>query len=399
MFQSRVTYWSGIISSKAVVRKQYAKRLPPAMPWTKPDNSRNQIKKARSVISGRVALSAMGFGQALDISGNWRSSHGYPLHVMYQCLQRAAKEVDRHGLVSKRQKRMPSIIAKLRREETMQLTQMQDLGGCRAAVRSIGKTDQLVKLFQARNFEAFELDPSKTKDYITNPKEDGYRSVHLIYKYRGDSQGGAFKGLKIEVQIRSRLQHAWATALETIDAFTGQRLKTRLGEHFWDQAAMEPWKRFFVIVSALMAMIEKRPLVPGVILGDELISEFCKLCEQLNIPDIFEGLSVGVAKSTVKMPKHMQAYILQLDSQKRSTTAWPFRTNKEAEERLLELEKKNADIPHIQTVMASASSVQALRSAYPSYYADTSHFVNFVQSMIDVKEDIEGPPVAEVAGE
>jgi hypothetical protein len=359
------------------------------MPWTKPDNSRNQIKKAGSVISGRVALSTMAFNQALDIAGNWRSSHGYPLHVMYQCLLRAAREVDKRSLVSKRQKRMPSIIAKLRREETMQLTQMQDLGGCRAMVRSIGKTDELVSLFEAREFEAFELDVSKKKDYVANPKPDGYRSVHLIYKYRGDSQGGAFRGLKIEVQIRSRLQHAWATALETIDAFTGQRLKTRLGEHFWDQAAMEPWKRFFVIVSAFMALHEKRPRVPGVDLDDEVIHEFCRLCEKLNIPNIFEGLSVGVAKSTARMPKHMQAYILQLDSQERSTIAWSFPTNKEAEERLLELEKKNADKPHIQTVMASASSVQALRSAYPSYYADTSHFVGFVQGLIAMKEEIE----------
>ena len=162
------------------------------MPWTKPDSPRNQIKKAGSVISGRVALSTMAFNEALDIAGNWRSSHGYPLHVMYQCLQRAAREVDSRALVSKRQKRMPSIIAKLRREETMQLTQMQDLGGCRAMVRSIGKTDELVSLFQAREVDAFELDPTKTKDYITNPKPDGYRSVDLIYKYRGESQVGAY---------------------------------------------------------------------------------------------------------------------------------------------------------------------------------------------------------------
>jgi hypothetical protein len=326
----------------------------------------------------------MVFYQALDISGNWRSSHGYPLHVMYQCLQRAARKVDQRALVSKRQKRMPSIIAKLRRERTMQLTQMQDLGGCRAMVRSIAKTDALVALFEATEFEAFELDGSKKKDYIANPKSDGYRSVHLIYKYRGESQGGAFKGLKIEVQIRSRLQHAWATALETIDAFTGQRLKTRLGEDLWTQAFMEPWKRFFVIVAAFMAVTEKRPPVPGVVMGADLVAEFCKLCEDLRIPDIFLGLSVGVAKGARMSPK-MQAYILQLDSNEKSTITWSFRTNKEAEEHLLDLEKKNADKSHIQTVMASASSIRALRSAYPSYYADTGHFVDFVNTMKAVK--------------
>jgi hypothetical protein len=259
----------------------------------------------------------------------------------------------------------------------------------------MAKTDELVSSFQAREFEAFELDASKTKDYILNPKTDGYRSVHLIYKYRGGSQHGAFKGLKIEVQIRSRLQHAWATALETIDAFTDQRLKTRLNEDIWTQSFMEPWKRFFVIVSAFMAVHESRTIVSGVAVGrDDVIHEFCALCKELHIPDIFEGLSTGVAKSTARMPAHMQAYILKLDSKERNTVAWGFPTNKEAEERLLALEKENADKPHIQTVMVSASSVRGLRRAYPSYYADTAQFVIFVNSMIAVQKHISGEGLA-----
>jgi putative GTP pyrophosphokinase len=342
------------------------------MPWTKPENSRNQINKAGDLISARVALSDMSLDDALDIAGNWRSSHGYPLHVMYQCLQRAAERTDRRALVSKRQKRMPSIVAKLKRQKTMQLSQIQDLGGCRAVVQTIRKTDELVSLFEETEFDAFELDPGKKKDYIANPKDDGYRSVHLIYKYRGESQGGAFKGLRVEVQIRSRLQHAWATALETIDAFKGQGLKSGIGEG--------PWKRFFVLVSAFMARGEKRPLIPGISTGPGTLTELCDLCDRLNVPDILEGLSVGVAKGASISPS-TQACILQLDSKERNTTTWSYPSNKLAEEELLRLEKENADKPHIQTVMASANSVRSLRSAYPSYYADTGHFVAFIHQL------------------
>jgi ppGpp synthetase/RelA/SpoT-type nucleotidyltranferase len=222
------------------------------MPWARPENSKNQVNKAGDVVAGRAALSDMGFEEAMDVAGNWRSAHGYPLHKMYQCLARAAKRVDQKALVSKRQKRMPSIVAKLQRFEGMQLARIQDLGGCRAVVADIEHVNKLVSLHEGTDYEHFEREPKRKKDYIARPKDDGYRSVHLIYKYTGESQGGAFKGLTIEVQIRSRLQHAWATALETIDAFTGQGLKAHLRTGT-DQQLKERWERFFLLVSILMA--------------------------------------------------------------------------------------------------------------------------------------------------
>lgn len=52
-------------------------------------------------------------------------------------------------------------------------------------------------------------------DYISTPKESGYRSLHLKYKnknkYRPD-----YDGLQIEIQLRTKLQHIWATAVETM---------------------------------------------------------------------------------------------------------------------------------------------------------------------------------------
>jgi putative GTP pyrophosphokinase len=66
----------------------------------------------------------------------------------------------------------------------------------------------------------------KRYDYIAAPKETGYRSVHLIFKYRSQSsKHRAWNGLRVEIQLRSRLQHAWATAVETVDTFTRQTLR------------------------------------------------------------------------------------------------------------------------------------------------------------------------------
>ena len=48
-------------------------------------------------------------------------------------------------------------------------------------------------------------------------------------------------GLRIEIQIRSRLQHAWATAVETVDAFSGTSLKTTGGSG----SEKTDWGRFY----------------------------------------------------------------------------------------------------------------------------------------------------------
>jgi hypothetical protein len=71
---------------------------------------------------------------ALEIVNNWRSSHAFPLNTMQIWLRRLARQVDSHPLVAQRIKRLSSIELKLRRFPTMTLSQMQDLGGCRAIV-------------------------------------------------------------------------------------------------------------------------------------------------------------------------------------------------------------------------------------------------------------------------
>ncbi len=49
----------------------------------------------------------------------------------------------------------------------------------------------------------------------------------------------------IEVQLRTRLQHNWATAVETVGIFTGEALKSSQGN--------EDWQDFFRLVSTWFA--------------------------------------------------------------------------------------------------------------------------------------------------
>lgn len=257
----------------------------------------------------------------------------------------------------------------------MQLSQMQDLGGCRAVLRNVRRVYRLVDYYKKNPYRAVEfLTP---KDYIKEPKPDGYRSYHLICRYQGEHQSGAFKGLRVEIQIRSAMQHAWATAVETIDAFTGQALKTNI-------AGDVNWKRFFSLMGSAIAIMERQPLVPNTPEDPRILStELNEICELLNIPNVFYGLSAGMSLIKGNRAK-ARIYILTLDSEKRRTITEGFPNVKAADKEYLELEKQNKDKPHIQTVMVTLDSIRELRRAYPGYYSDTQRFITLVEAFCEM---------------
>jgi hypothetical protein len=69
------------------------------------------------------------FPWAYSVIENWRNSHSMPLLVFRNGLQRRARRVEAEAIIAQRLKRFSSIMNKLSREPTMQLSQMQDLGG------------------------------------------------------------------------------------------------------------------------------------------------------------------------------------------------------------------------------------------------------------------------------
>lgn len=52
---------------------------------------------------------------------------------------------------------------------------------------------------------------------------------------------------KIELQIRTRVQHSWATALEIVDLFTQQSIKTNMGNKDWSDFFLYLSKQFTLL--------------------------------------------------------------------------------------------------------------------------------------------------------
>ena len=104
------------------------------MAWAKPKYSRGSVNKAGNLLAANHwdDKDFINIGQMFDVINNWRSSHSYPLLASRMTLTGRARGIDHRAIIAQRLKRLESINTKLRNNENMALSQMQDIGGCRA---------------------------------------------------------------------------------------------------------------------------------------------------------------------------------------------------------------------------------------------------------------------------
>jgi Region found in RelA / SpoT proteins len=321
--------------------------------------------------------------ETLAVINNWRACHSYPLQVIKMTLLLRAKKIFKQALIAQRLKRLSSISIKLRDNPNMKLSQMQDIGGCRAILANVNQVDRLARIYEKSRATNPRGRPEwvNKNDYIQYPKEDGYRSVHLIYRYQSYVHDKKpFNGQRIEIQIRTKLQHAWATAVEIAQTFTGQAMKSKV------KSANATWLRFFALMGTAIAMREKRPLVPNTPTNRrELIREIKATANEQSILDCLIGWGNTIKHlETESVKAGMDTFLLVLDPQKHWLHISPFRKDqrREAEEQYLKAEKEAAGDPAKQVVLVSVDSLDALSKAYPNYYADTADFVQAVNMEI-----------------
>ncbi len=144
--------------------------------WAVPENSKSRVNRAGESLRDE-GLDGETRQEALAIINNWRASHRYPLNSIQMLLRGRAASVDDRSTVAQRLKRLASIENKLRRFATMNVTQIQDIGGCRAVVASVGRVRRLQRIFEVYKTLHQVVD---CDDYISTPQADGYRSVHEL---------------------------------------------------------------------------------------------------------------------------------------------------------------------------------------------------------------------------
>jgi hypothetical protein len=253
----------------------------------------------------------------------------------------------------------------------MALSTMQDIAGCRAVLEGIENAESFAKSIRLEL--AYKLSPGAEfggKNYIETPKSDGYRSIHFVVRYKHPTIA-KLKARRVEIQIRSLLQHQWATALETVDLFTGQTLKSGGGDL--------RWRRFFSISSSIFAHQENRPLIPNMPVSfSDLTSEMGALAAELHVVERLQGWSRvmnGVLDGIKTRDTYL--YLVELDVDANTTHVKPYAPVelKQAYENYLSSEMNNENMPNRSAVLVNAYSLDEVREAFPGYYGDTKSFL------------------------
>ncbi|MBU2617006.1 MAG: RelA/SpoT domain-containing protein [Nanoarchaeota archaeon] len=353
------------------------------MGWERNGFEKIDVNKAGNVLKN-LNVSEDEINKATEILNNWRAIHSYPLHIFQMTLKNASKKFDKTSLTVQRLKRTNSIINKLNRgydgrSPSMNLSQMQDIAGCRAIVSNVEIARELYQNYYLKgNLRHKRVGK---KDYVSEPKKDGYRSLHVIYEFKSDKGKEEYNGLRVEVQIRSKLQHLWSTAVETVDFFTRQAIKFNEGGPNWTE--------FFRLISSAFAIIEKSPLISNTPLDKKkLYHEIKDREKELSVIKRMSGWTSAMKFFNEEVKKKMKGkskfFLLELDilGEKLSVKSYAKQQEEEAIKDYSELEKRHKGRTDYDVVLVGAETTKDLQKAYPNYFVDTREFISELKKVL-----------------
>ncbi|OOR91379.1 (p)ppGpp synthetase [Moraxella caviae] len=324
--------------------------------------SKKQIQKAGKALKKNAT--GQEYENAMQVLSQWRALHTYPINTFQALLRRKAKKY-KNPIIAQRLKRTPSIITKLQRFPNMDLSRMQDIGGLRVIVGGIDDVYHLHKSLMGGKHEPL-LPPN---DYIKQPKADGYRSLHQVFRYH-NSDNPELNDLFVELQIRTKLQHAWATAVETLGIVEKSSLKTGGGS--------DEIKRFFKLASALFSYHEKQPILAELagVDAQAIKQELQEIEKRLQIFSKLQGIII-TAKQIETNNTSSDYYLMELDSDKGAVNLIAFTKSQMTQAQTLykAREMDTKDTPNIEVVLIAAGDLKQVKKAYPNYFLDTQDFI------------------------
>ena len=282
------------------------------------------------------------------------------------------------GFVVQRLKREESIVRKLRRHRDMNLVHMQDIAGLRAVLPDTESVNALAQLYQTGSLSHELL---KIDDYISHPKASGYRSIHLVYKYQ-QSKVTEFNGYRIEIQLRTQLQHIWATAVETFGVYYEAALKASEGPG----DVLE----FFSMLSAGFSIIEGSPVHEDYKVFSD-VSIFESICEQdisANVRETIFQLKEATNLIDSKKSGSLHLIVLNLRRQEITVRTYSQAQSSIAVEKYSELERTYSTYSDVNVVLVTSKSVKDLKKAYPNYFLDLSGLEEIIASFYELLDDM-----------
>ncbi len=325
----------------------------------------SQVNKAGEILR-KEDVSSEKTHAALENLSQWRGAHSYVLNTFQSLLRKKCKEEGfADAIIAQRLKRLSSIVYKLNRFSG-RLSKIQDIAGIRVILKSQNEVDRFYsKLLHAKFKHPLKFPP---RDYISEPKSDGYRSFHLVYQY-SNAKHPKLNCLAIEIQIRTRLQHAWATAVETLGVIEQTPFKLGVGE--------ESFKRFFKLSSALFSIYEKTPVLEELRGYSKLalVAKFEDLEQRLNIFTKLKGVTIATNRILTNGQNQGYYQLLELNTEVGTVSIIPFAKDKAKDAEQMYTTKEANNSSNIMVVLVSVGDLTKVQKAYPNYFLDAEIFI------------------------
>lgn len=336
-----------------------------------PGGSKSHVNRAGDNVRAGTPTS-----DDLKVIDDWRAAHRAVLNTFQAILRNRTRGTQ--VMVAQRHKRKLTIFDKLRRIEEMQLSRMDDVAGCRLIFRSIAELYSFRARFHKARFNHTRRNDPDKYDYIKKPKSTGYRGVHDVYEYHVKSKvGRRLAGLYVEIQYRTLVQHAWATAVEVIGYITESQPKFQRGDERYEQA--------MALASEILARTFEDMKGPFPDLADrEVVRRFLALDKELSLLDTLRGLN---AADKAVLEKRNAVLIFSGTQELEIRT---YRNSAEALRALFELEKQ---LPDRDIVLVRADTPYEVRQAFRNYFSDARDFIRMIESGCSELSAIKKPGV------
>lgn len=292
----------------------------------------------------------------------WRAAHRAVLNTFQAILRNRTRGSS--ITVAQRHKRKRTIFDKLRRLPGMQLSRMDDVAGCRLIFKSIKDLYGFRGHFHQARFNHTRRNDLDKYDYIKKPKLTGYRGIHDVYEYDVQSDvGKALAGLYVEIQYRTLVQHAWATAVELIGFVTESQPKFQKGDKRYEQA--------LALASEILARAFEKSKGPFPDLDDrEVVRQFVALDHELGLLRTLRGLNA--ADKAVTEDRNA----ILIFSTAGDLEVQTYRDATDALQALFGLEKR---FPDRDIVLVRADTSDEVRLAFRNYFSDARDFIRLVE--------------------
>lgn len=321
---------------------------------------------------------------------NFREAHNIIIKLFTIELKKV--NFSKQHLTASRNKRIDTIISKLCRPEKPKLDRIHDIAGTRIIFENIKSLEDYIDILENTELVNFKEKINEDKNrynYIKNPKSDGYRSIHKVFYYSSNipystlnEKSFNLENKKIELQLRTRLQHIWATTVEIYDIINKSNIKTGTHNKLETKEGL-----FFKKCSLVFEGIESNDV-------EKIKININEIFRDKDLVEIYNRLKGIKNIKNIQLPKTLgsdEVFILITDLNKGKTTFFttdPIEKNDKQDTFLINasyrrLEEKNTKGEYI-LLLLTLGDIKKLKNVYPNYFLNTNEFISILKKYKDI---------------